>query len=41
MQLPEDDVPVELLAATRWEKDDDVAAKESESYIPREEGDGK
>lgn len=35
--LPEDDIPVEILATIRHEENDDIARKEQEGYVPVEE----
>ncbi|CCO34495.1 ATP-dependent helicase RRM3 [Rhizoctonia solani AG-1 IB] len=32
--LPEDEIPEEILASVRWEKDEDVATQESAGYVP-------
>lgn len=38
MQIPEDDVPMDILAAIRHEPDVSTAQRESESYVHNEEG---
>ncbi|KEP46117.1 putative ATP-dependent DNA helicase pif1, partial [Rhizoctonia solani 123E] len=36
--LPEDDIPEEILAAVRWENDEGVVTRESASYVPADPG---
>ena len=39
-ELPEDDVPQELLMVVRQEEDEEIAEKECESYVAAEFGSG-
>jgi len=39
--LPEDDIPVQLVAGMQHEPSGDLAAKEQESYIPSDESQGE